>query len=65
MIDIISETYKVGFPIEDPLIERSGHVLSRKPCLTLEPRIDQANEVSSRVRRYPPRLADGPAPLRE
>ena len=57
MVDIISETGEVGFPIEDPAIERGGNML----CGELPPRLNReltrpirnlaASEDITRVRR--------------
>ena len=50
MVDIISETGEVGFPIEDPAIERGGNMLCGKLPPTPEPRADPANKESGRAR---------------
>ena len=49
-VDVIFETRDVGFPIEDPAIERGDNMVRRKSPSPPEPRADPANKKFGRSR---------------
>jgi hypothetical protein len=61
-LNIISEPGGIGFSIEDPTIERVGHLLRGKVSPTPEPRAGQANKESGRVRGHHACSAEGLPP---